>query len=63
MLYPQKQINEATWTEQNRNMAKPVSAKERKKKKKDNEAHFLLTGQFAQYMEQRSFFRNADDSK
>lgn len=44
-------------------MAKPMGAKERKKKKKENETHFLLTGQFAQYMEQRSFFRNADDSR
>ncbi len=42
---------------------KSTGTKERKKKKKDNEAHFLLIGQFAQYMEQRSFFRNSDDQK
>ena len=44
MMFPQKQISDAIWTEQNKNMGKTTGTKERKKKKKDNEAHFLLTG-------------------
>jgi hypothetical protein len=42
----------------------PASQKDKKKKKKDqsNQSHFLLTGPVAHLMENRSFFKNKDET-
>jgi hypothetical protein len=58
MLYPQKEMPKDF--QKAKITTTQVSAKDKKKKKKDQNvtSHLLLTGTLAQFMDHRSYFRN-----